>query len=131
MIDHIDTTTLISIIIATLGVAYSIRTVILKVRINNALERKIAESEMEKNIEKFIRIRNSNSKIKRRMLSDKEIKNVIQTLENLLKELDEVKRKSFVSDWEMKTQKDKLNYLAKLIQESNENSEFKKIEPIK
>jgi|GEM_PF-6533023 len=129
--ENIDTITIISIIIASIGVLFSIKSIIAKIKLNNKLEEKIAESELEKSIEKLIRVRNANSKDKTRRLTDKEIKSMIDRLERISRELDEAKRKHFETVWEIKTQKDKLNYLTKLIQESKENSDFKKIEILK
>lgn len=129
--ENIDTITIISIIIASFGVLFSIKSFIAKIKLNNKLEEKIAESELEKSIEKLIRVRNANSKDKTRKLTDKEIKSMIDRLERISRELDEAKRKHFETVWEIKTQKDKLNYLTKLIQESKENSDFKKIEILK
>ena len=86
--------------------------------------------EMEKSIERMIRIRNSNAIKKERKLSDKEIISLYEKLENLSKELDEIARKNFEHSWSNKNQKDKLNYLMKLIKESNDNTHFEKIEKI-
>lgn len=121
----------ISIVVASIGVIFSIFSIISKIKLNNQLEKKIADSQLEKSIEKLIRIRNANSKNKTRRLSEKEIKSMIDKLEKISKELDVVKRKNFESVWEIKTQKDKLNYLVKLIQESKHNSDFEKVETLK
>ena len=129
--ENIDWITGISIVIALIGVIFSIFSVISKIKLNNQLEKKIADSELERSIEKLIRIRNANSKDKTRRLSEKEIKSMIDRLEKISKELDDVKRKNFESVWEIKTQKDKLNYLLKLIQESRHNSDFEKVETLK
>jgi len=129
--ENLNWISVVSIIFAGIGVVYSIISIFTKIKLNNQLEKKIAESELENSIEKLIRIRNANSHNKNRELSEKEIKSLIARLENMSKELDEVKRKHFDSVWEIKTQRDKLNYLMKLIQESKENSDFKRIERIK
>lgn len=129
--ENTDWTTGISIVVASFGVIFSIFSIISKIKLNNQLEKKIADSQLEKSIEKLIRIRNANSKDKTRRLSEKEIKSMIDKLEKISKELDVVKRKNFESVWEIKTQKDKLNYLVKLIQESKHNSDFEKVETLK
>jgi len=129
--ENTDWITGISIVVASFGVIFSIFSIISKIKLNNQLEKKIADSQLEKSIEKLIRIRNANSKDKTRRLSEKEIKSMIDKLEKISKELDVVKRKNFESVWEIKTQKDKLNYLVKLIQESKHNSDFEKVETLK
>lgn len=129
--ENIDWITGISIGVASIGFIFSIFSIISKIKLNNQLEKKIADSQLEKSIEKLIRIRNANSKDKTRRLSEKEIKSMIDRLEKISKELDDVKRKNFESVWKIKTQKDKLNYLVKLIQESKHNSEFEKVGTLK
>lgn len=120
-----------SIILAIIALIITIRNFVLRKRINNILEEKIAKSNLEKSIEKMIRIRNANAHIKKRELTEKELNSLIHKLELIAKELKETEFKHFENTWSYKNQRDRINYLSKLIKESNERNEFKRIEKIK
>lgn len=120
-----------SLILAIVALFITLRNLLLRKRINNKLEEKIAKSDLEKSIEKMISIRNANAHNKKRELTEKELNSLILRFEILSKELKENELKHFETTWSYKNQRDRINYLSKLINESNENAKFKSIEKIK
>jgi len=127
---EIGWTEIVSIILGLSALILSIRNLFLRKKLNQQLERKIANSNLEKSIEKMINIRNSNSHNKKRELTNKEINSLINRLEVIAQELNDNERKHFESTWIYKNQRDKLNYLLKLISESKSFSEFKRFEKV-
>ena len=125
---EIGWTEIVSIILGLIALVFSIRNLFLRRKLNQQLERKIANSNLEKSIEKMINIRNSNSINKKRELTNKEINSLINRLEIIVQELNDDERKHFESTWIYKNQRDKLNYLLKLISESKSSSNFKRFE---
>jgi hypothetical protein len=125
---EIGWTEIVSIILGLIALVFSIRNLFLRRKLNQQLERKIANSNLEKSIEKMINIRNSNSINKKRELTNKEINSLINRLEVIVQELNDDERKHFESTWIYKNQRDKLNYLLKLISESKSSSNFKRFE---
>lgn len=119
---------IISIVIGTVALGISIHSFIVRKKLNYHLEQKIVESQLEKTVEKMISIRNANAHNKERRLSEKEILSIINRIEQLTKQLKEQERKHFEKTWVLKNQKDKLNYILKLINDSNDSKEFKRIE---
>ncbi len=120
---------LASIFLGIIALIFSIRNLVLRKKVNNNLEKKILESKIEMSIEKLINKRNANTKgQKRRTLSEKEIDNLIKKFESLTKQLEEAQKKHFEDSWSIKNQKDKINYLTKLIDESNDSKEFKRFQ---
>jgi|TARA_B110000908_G_scaffold171816_1_gene236026 hypothetical protein len=119
---------IVSIIVALIGLVLSLKNLFLRKKLNKQLENKIANSNLEKSIEKMIKIRNSNSHNKKRELTNKEINSLINRLEVISQELNVNERKHFESTWLYKNQRDKLNYLLKLISESSNSRKFERFE---
>jgi hypothetical protein len=130
MMDKLNWMEIVSILIALFALALSIRNLILRRKLNQTLESKVANSNIESNIEKLIRMRNANSVVKNRSLTDKEISNLINKLEILTQDLKDQEKKYFESTWKLKNQRDKLNYLMKLINESKDTNDFKRFDRI-
>lgn len=118
----------ISIVLATITLTTSIINIFIRIKTNQNLQKKIKESNIRENIEKIIRKRNANTQIKKRELTSTEINSVILKLESYSKELSDSERKYFDSIWIPKSQKNKFNYLIKIISNSDKEIYFEKIE---
>ncbi|MBZ9730781.1 hypothetical protein LB467_13885 [Salegentibacter sp. JZCK2] len=126
--ENLNVLEILAFIIAIIGLIVSVIFNFKSKQVDKDIERLIANSRINKDLEKFIKIRNSNLNNKRRIITHKEYYTLMNKLRGLTDKLDENEKKIFIRTLDSKSEKNKINYLKKLLYESQKDSSFKDFE---
>lgn len=126
--ENINILEILALIVGVIGLIISIIINYKSKQVDRDIEKLIAKSQITRDLEKYINIRNSNAHNKRRVITQKEYLILMKRLRGLTDKLDENEKKIFIKTLESKSEKNKINYLKKLLYDSQKSSTFKDFE---
>lgn len=122
---------IVAIVLGVIALVASIIRLYSRYKVDNEMKKLILKKELNSEIEKYINIRNSKNKSRKRALSQKEYLKILNEINNLSERLTDNEKSIFIQTLNIKNEKNKLNYMNKLISESDKNKDNKEFEIIK